>query len=151
MWQFYLFWVNELWLLCSSYSLWLEIKWWPLWTKQCPLQEFQKRASLPTPVECRNFHLPMSLTLFNNLQKSSKGKIQEQKFLPLPRINPWCEVKKDNYLCTWATLRHSRRVTMVHMHAIQQLPVDISSNLLGGPQMYHVFGNILNLENSILN
>ncbi len=67
MWQFYLFWVNELWLLCSSYSLWLEIKWWPLWTKQCPQQVFQERASLPTPVE----KFPSS-NVTHSLQKFTK-------------------------------------------------------------------------------
>jgi hypothetical protein len=35
----------------------------------------------------RNFHLPMSFTLFNNLQNSSKGKIQEQKFPSLPHAS----------------------------------------------------------------
>ncbi len=69
------------------------------------------KRELHFPLLWKNFDLPMTLTFFDNLQKLSKRKIQEQKFPPLPGITPWCEVKKDNYLCTWATLRHSRRFT----------------------------------------
>jgi hypothetical protein len=45
------------------------------------------------------FHLQMSPTLFNNLQRPSKDHIKTHKIPPLPHIKAWNE--EANYSHTW--------------------------------------------------